>query len=225
MTWAKVNKTNLKLIELNTTQIGFDTNNYIEVETIQTFNSVDDYIFNPATGSFYNVGVKQEIAAPSKQEIVQSAFSSADDFRFRGKGYEGLALKSDGITPMVTSVDWQLAEERFINGTHVILKGHVFNDKYDIEIVDKDYLFAGILYDLDKQVPDWSVAAPNGVVLDTFIRDWFVVSDMQGQKPIKLEYPARLLQGLYIRLNYVSNGTEDVQIKLNGFMHKKTITE
>ena len=230
MKWAKVRRVDHKLVELNSSFMNFDTTDFIEVETNQEFNNTDDFVFNPATGSFYNVGVKQQIASPSKQPVVQSPFASADNFRFRGQGFQGVISAADVIgVGKQSSIEWKLDEERFINGTHIMLKGHTFSDFYDIEIVDKDFIFAGSLYpekyDNDGVMLDWSVVSPDGVVLDGFIKDWYVVEDMQGQKPIKLEYPARLLEGMYIRLKYTAHGSENIQVKLNGFLHMKSQSE
>lgn len=230
MNWAKIRKSDYKVIELNTTNQGFDTNVFLEVETDFTFNSTDDYVFNPNSSSFYNVGVKKEVASPSKTEVQASPFASADNFRFRGKGFSGIADRSLDGKIKETVIDWEVPEDRFINGTHVMLNGHSFGDSYDVEIVDKTYSFAGILYPAQYDstgdgtaMLDWSVVAPSGVVLDTFIKDWHVVSDMQGQKPILLPYPAKLLGGMFIRMRYKTiEQVNDVKINLNGFMHLKS---
>lgn len=129
------------------------------------------------------------------------AFADADKFRFRGAGISGSASAGETI-----NIDYKLTEERYINGIRLILDGQVFGDHLDFEIVDVDNI----------------IGYGPGVVLDQFGTDWYVNPDMACQGDILIDYPAKVIAGLYIRIVYHSVGTEDVGVKANLYLHKKT---
>ena len=150
--------------------------------------------------------------------IRSKPFSDADGFRFRGFGISATATKET-----TTNIDYKLTEERYINGVDLILKDHEFGDTAKFQVVDKEYVYAGILYPADYGGIPWSTAQPNGVVLDEFGTDWNIASDEQHQHPVLLPYPARILVDLYIRIVYTSVGTvNDVKLRANLFLHKKS---
>jgi hypothetical protein len=144
-------------------------------------------------------------------------FSDTDSFRFRGIGITGIANAG-----AESNIDYKFTVERYINGVDLILKNHVFGDYLKFQIVDKEYLYAGVLYEATYTggVP-WSVAQPNGVVLDEFATLWYV-SEEQRQGQIIIPYPARIYQNLYIRIIYKSYGANNVDLKANLFLHWKT---
>ena len=149
--------------------------------------------------------------------IRVKSFSDADGFRFRGKGISSTVPKTSTV-----NVDYKLTEERYINGVDLILKDQEFGDTAKFQVVDKEYIYAGILYPTDYGGIPWSTAQPDGVVLDEFGTDWNIVADEQHQHPVLLSYPARILINLYIRIVYTSVGTvNDVKLKANLFLHKK----
>ena len=152
-----------------------------------------------------------------KKYFKQQPFKDADNFRARLQGFSGTATA--GTT---TAIEHTLTEERFTNGTHLILKDHVTGDSVDFEIVDKSYSFAGILYPADYNGTAWSIVAPTGVVLDKFGDNWFVSGDSESQHPNILSYPGRLLAGMTIRVTYHSTGGTDVKVYCNNFLHKKS---
>lgn len=127
-------------------------------------------------------------------------FSDSEGFRFRGKGVSGLATAST-----VTNIDLKITEERFINGCEVILKDQAFGDSCNFEIVDVDNI----------------IGYGAGVVLDRFAESWFFSGDVQDQGQFILDYPAKIIAGLYIRIAYTSTGGTNVQVRCNYFLHKK----
>jgi hypothetical protein len=131
----------------------------------------------------------------------QSPFASSAGFRFRGHGMAGTATKNT-----TSNIDFKILEERYLNGCMLILKNHVFGDKLKFQVVDVDNI----------------VGYGAGTVLDEFGTDWYVSEDSQDQGMITIPYPAKIIAGLYIRIVYISVGTEnDVQLKCNLFLHKK----
>ena len=123
---------------------------------------------------------------------------SADILNFRGTGISGTATA--GIS---TNIDYQLPEDRLIMGAYSILFDHVLGDHMDVQVIDKD----GVYY-------------PAGTVLNQFVTGWYVATDVQTQRGMEAPYPAKLLQGLYIRLIYHSTGLVDVKCYFNVLFHK-----
>lgn len=127
-------------------------------------------------------------------------FSDSDGFRARLKGFSGTATLGQ-----TTNIDYLVSEERYINGAQLILQNQVFGDKVNFEIVDVDDI----------------LGLGAGTVLDTFAEDWFIDSSNMNQQIIKIEYPAKILAGLYVRVKYTSTGASNVDVRCNLLLHKK----
>jgi hypothetical protein len=160
--------------------------------------------------------------------VRQSAFSDSEGFRARFKGFRDVASKNDTQDPeKVSDLDFQIPEERYINGIRLILTNHVDDDRLDFIIVDKDYLYAGILYpaqydDGNGNLLDWNIVAPNGIELDEFGTDWYVDDTQKTQPDVITPYPARIFAGLYVRIRYHALGqAENITVKVNTYLHKK----
>ena len=138
----------------------------------------------------------------SKGNIITrlAPFCVTEYFHFRGTGISGTATA--GTT---TNIDYQMPEERYINGIRLVLNGQVFGDSVNFEVVDVDNI----------------IGLGAGVVLDQFGKDWYVNPDMACQGDIIIDYPAKVVQGLYIRMAYQSTGSNDVGVKANLYLHKK----
>lgn len=129
-------------------------------------------------------------------------FADPDGYRGRLRGYSGTATKNT-----TSNVQWAMAEDRYMQGGNIILKNHVFGDTFKFQVVDVDNI----------------LGYGAGTVLDEFITDWNVAEDRQGQDQIIYNYTAKVYAGLYLRIVYTSTGTEnDVQVRVNLFLHKKT---
>lgn len=146
--------------------------------------------------------------------VTGSPFSDTGGFRFRGASFKDTVLANT-----TKSIDYQVTQERWINGGQLILSQIGSEDRASFQVVDKDYLYAGILYPADFNGIAWSTAQPDGVVLDEFIKDYYIPTDMKLE--IALAYPARILAGLYIRLIYTSTSGSDCLIKCNLYLHWK----
>lgn len=160
--------------------------------------------FTAADGWNYLLG-----DTPRKIEVIKDKpFKDAQGFRARMKGFMGTAIKGT-----VTNIDCQIAEERFLNGVNLVLNNHEYGDNICFQVVDKDRLYAGILY---------PVEVPGEVILDEFGCNWYVSADKQDQDQIIVPYPARIYSGLYIRIVYNSIGTQnDIGVAINLYLHKK----
>lgn len=133
--------------------------------------------------------------------------ANTDNLLFRGMGIKGVGAKATDVdTPVTTNIDWQVPEDRLINGTHVMLKNHDFEDSATLQVVDKDNV----------------LGYGAGLVLNEFATNWNFVSDQESQGIFILPYPAKLLTGLYVRLKYTAHGiVDDVKVKVNFIVHKK----
>jgi hypothetical protein len=145
-------------------------------------------------------------------------FADTDGFYFRGIGQKWSAAA--GVS---TNCDYKILEERYVNGINLILKNHVYGDSVKFQVVDKEFLFAGVLYPATYTggIP-WSTAVPTGVVLNEFGSSWYVSEDTQAQGFLILPYPAKLLANFYIRIVYTSTAANAVDVCANLFLHKKT---
>lgn len=129
-----------------------------------------------------------------------------------------LTGSTSGYTAKIQSIDL---------ANNYLYVEYVVDDRLDFIVVDKDYLYKGILYpeqydDGQGTILDWSVAAPNGVELDEFGSDWYVDDSTKTQLDVITPYPARIFSGLYMRIRYHAIGTtNDVKVKVNTYLHKK----
>lgn len=133
--------------------------------------------------------------------LQQKPFADALGFRARLKGFSGTATAGQ-----TTNIDYKITEERYINGTQVMLLNSTFGDTIKFQVVDKDNI----------------LGYGAGAVLDEFASSWNVTSDEQDQGVYVLSYPAKIIANLYIRLVYISIGESDVSVRVNLFLHKKT---
>ena len=153
-----------------------------------------------------NVNIVTDDSVPKDSDGVplarQRAFANDDGFRFRGKGISGTATKN-----ATTNLDYKVTEARSINNVKLIYKNHVFGDTVKFQIVDVDNIYG----------------YGAGLVLDEFGLDWNLEEDRQGQGQEMLPYRASIVTNLWIRIVYISVGTEnDVSLRVNLYLHKKT---
>lgn len=226
--YAQVRKTDMLVTATYSSAQNPDPNEILEIETEFEFNKSYDYRYNSSDSTFYNVGPKPTVVNPEAQKVQNSPFASTDGFYFRGTGFSGTATKADiEGTPKETVIDWKIDNDRYVNGTHVMVNNATWGDNYDVEVVDKDFIHAAGAGGADLYAAEyapgvpWSVATPNGVPLSKFIENWRI-DPAHPLKPIKVDYPAKIYAGLYVRVTYRAHGaTDNVDICMNAFLHEK----
>ena len=143
--------------------------------------------------------------SPKPVELL-TPFPDAQGYRARFKGFSGTATKNT-----TTQLDFLIDSDRYVNGVKILLKNHVWGDTLAFKIVDKSGVGVGLGWYTQAQFD-----AMGEYVADTFAENWFVDDQRQDQSEAKVEFPALIRAGLYIRLEYVSTGTlNDVDVKCN----------
>jgi len=138
-----------------------------------------------------------------REIVLTEAFAYNGQYEVKITGYRNTALA--GVT---TSLDFAVgAEDRYISGTHLLLVNHAEGDTVSFRAVDKDNILG---------------YGPN-VVLKSFAVNWNVDSTKSDQGRDVFNFVARLMAGLYIRIDYVSVGGADVIVKPNFILHKKLV--
>jgi hypothetical protein len=138
-----------------------------------------------------------EMPVDVKLPVRVKAFSDSEGMRFRGASFiDTVAADS------TKSIDYKITEERYINGGKLIVKNMGDDDRITFQVVDKDNIFG----------------FGAGVVLDEFIKDFYL--PLNESLNVQLEYPARIMAGLYLRLIYTNtNTTETATVKCNLYLH------
>ena len=147
-------------------------------------------------------------------------------YRVKTKGISGTANASS-----VSFIDYKLTEMMWMSGVKIILEGHVSGDVLNFNIVDKEFIYAGILYPptpIEAGIPGtegltWAQVTPNGVHLENFGEDINVITDRQDQGKEEAGYWAELPAGLYVEIKYTSTGIDDVKVKANLYLHKPKV--
>ena len=102
-----------------------------------------------------------------------------------------------------TNIDFKLTDDNLLTGAIFQCKDANWGDSVTIQVVDVD----GIVY-------------PAGSVLAQFVTNWYVVTDDQRQISMDVNYPAKIIAGLYLRVVYKSTGSTDVGVAGNYMLHK-----
>lgn len=132
-------------------------------------------------------------------QIPTLPFESSYGLRFRGKGITGVA---DPLTN--SNIDYKLTADRYLNGCQLIIKTANWGDYVKFQVVDVDNI----------------LGYGAGTVLDQFGDTWYLSSAEQNQGVFKIEYPAKIVVNLYIRIVYTNTGALPVNVACNLFLHQ-----
>lgn len=134
-----------------------------------------------------------------KTFTVSEALSEPNGYRFRGT-----RIIAQAMPVGTTTVDYTVAEERYLTGAAVKAYGAGHFDYVEFKVVaPAGHAITG--------------GAPVEVVLDTFAPSWGISDDLQL---IEL-YKARVYAGLIIRIIYHNTTSSPVDVWVNAFLHKK----
>jgi hypothetical protein len=122
----------------------------------------------------------------------------------------------------ITNIDLKMIDDVEFTGGTLNVKGALFGDYLDMQVVDVDQMLKG------QQV----AGAPTGYtydmvpgypVLRQFVTAYYVNDQSTRQESFDLTYPAKVIAGLYLRIVYHSTNTAMMavspQIGMNYFLH------
>jgi hypothetical protein len=125
-------------------------------------------------------------------------FANPSGFRFRGASFSGTVSGES-----TADIDYEITQERWINGGRLLVSTIGPEDRITFQVVDKNNVLGlGV-----------------GVVLDEFIKDYFVPDT--GNLEVRLDYPARIIAGLFLRLKYTNSNSSSITVKCNLYLHWK----
>jgi hypothetical protein len=134
----------------------------------------------------------------SSNLIRIKAFSDSEGMRFRGHSFSG------EITANSTeSIDYKIVEERFINGGKLMVSSVGIEDQISFQVVDKDNV----------------LGLGANILLDEFIKDFYLPQNESLE--VQLDYPARIIAGLYLRLIYKNTNDQNIKVRCNLYLHWK----
>lgn len=145
-----------------------------------------------------------------REVTLIDAFAYNGQFEVKATGFRATATA--GVT---TNLDFAIgAEDRHINGLRLILDKHAIGDTLNLMVVDVD----GILPEPARAL------YPSYPVLKQFGLNWNVNPTNADQGREVFNFVAKINAGLYMRVAYASTGSDDVDVKLNAYLHKKLTT-
>ena len=125
-------------------------------------------------------------------------FANPSGLRFRGASFSGTVSGES-----TADIDYEITQERWINGGRLLISAIGPEDKITFQVVDKNNV----------------LGLGAGVVLDEFIKDYFVPDT--GNLEVRLDYPARIIAGLFLRLKYTNSNSSSITVKCNLYLHWK----
>jgi len=124
----------------------------------------------------------------------------AKDLNINYKGSKTNLTKNSSNT-----IDYLISDDHLVDGGAIIATNVVMGDKVTCKVVDVDNI----------------LGYGAGVVLNTFVTDWYLSPGSVSTWDFTVPYPAKIYGGLYIRIIYDSVGTEtDPVLAINYKIHK-----
>jgi len=191
---------------------------YAIPETKRSAYSVDEVLLADIMNDNAAISIDGSNDLEEKASMIKVLFGN--EFTTQTTMAEGGKRKSDrgmsftATKNSTTTADYLITEDLQIKGGVLITENNKIFDQIGMDIVDTTYLYAGVWYPAEYApgVP-WSVAAPNGVPLHSYIKDFPVMTD--GKTFIDNDaITTTPLNGLTIRIIYKSTGTVD-DVKCN----------
>jgi len=104
------------------------------------------------------------------------------------------------------NVDFLLSDDVYITGANFQTNGATFGDTANLQVIDTNGIFSGVA----------------GTVLNQFVTNWVVGTDISGANTLLLEvpYPAKLLATMTLRLVYTNTGSNPTKVGINYLLHK-----
>jgi hypothetical protein len=174
-------------------QIVFKANLNSSEETVLD-NIVNNHVIQP------EVQEPNLVDLPAGKVLATESlpFTNPSGFRFRGSSFSGTVSGES-----TADIDYEITQERWVNGGRLLVSAIGPEDKITFQVIDKNNV----------------LGFGANVVLDEFIKDYFVPDG--GNLEVRLDYPARIIAGLFLRLKYTNSNTSTIAIKCNLYLHWK----
>jgi hypothetical protein len=127
-----------------------------------------------------------------------------DAFIKTALNYDAVGVTGTAAAGNTTNIDYALTNDTLITGAQVLTNTAAFGDSISFQVVDVNNI----------------LGYGANVVLNQFVTNWQLRADSQEQIDLKVNYPAKIITGLYLRLIYVSTGTSPVAVAINYSLHK-----
>ena len=115
------------------------------------------------------------------------------------------------------NIDLKITDDHLITGVQMSANNANFGDSVSLQVVDKDEMLEAIYGSAI------TAEYPNYPILRQFATNWRINSDTQVKLDKDKLYPAKIIDGLYLRVVYTSTGSTDVDIITNYELHKVLI--
>lgn len=126
-----------------------------------------------------------------------------NDFVGAALNFNGVGILSNPEIQTTTNIDYTIPIDVLMTGAVLLVKNAAFGDHITFQVVDVD-----------------GIIAPANTVLNQFVTNWYLVEDVQKQFEFQVNYPAKIYQGLTLRLKYTSVGEVTPELAINYILHK-----
>lgn len=161
----------------------------------EVYNDATKVIGQASSINFLNGALYDSSGYPL---VRSAAFPDHEGFRFRGHSFAGTATAGQ-----TTNIDYKLTAERHMNGGRLILQDNHIDDQICFQVIDKDNV----------------LGYGANTILDEFIKDYYL--PLNSNLEVRLDYKAKIIANLYLRLVYKSAGNTDVLVRCNLYLHWK----
>lgn len=100
-----------------------------------------------------------------------------------------------------TNIDFALNDDMLLTGAWLIANGGNYGDTATMQVIDTAGAFTGVA----------------GTVLNQFMTNWYIPQTASEQ--FDIQYPAKILAGMTLRVIYKSTGTSSPFVAINYKMH------
>jgi hypothetical protein len=130
--------------------------------------------------------------------------ANINNFEKTKLSYSAVGISGSAVAGATTNFDYEVMNDILITGAQVLANIPTFGDSMSFQVVDVNNIL-GLGAD---------------VILNQFVTNWQLRSDSQEQIDLKINYPAKIIAGLYLRMIYKSTGTTVVNIAANYSLHE-----
>lgn len=170
-----------------------------------TLSGPDETSLNMVVLLHEGVALKEEIVQKFEQRLPQGGLKVT----YRG-------FQFDAVADSETTYDYAFTEDLYLKDGDLEVKDEDYRDYAYMALVDKAYIYAGVLYPADYQGIPWETAQPNGVVLHEYIKDYPVdarynpsVTHIPNEAVTDLN-----VNGLSMRVKYKNHSQSTVRCKV-----------